>query len=237
MTSEIDRLRCCFGKGTPVLTEKGLRPIENIDMGDLVYSHNSATEQSQLKLVTELFLTEGKPLYELVLKSKASTLETIKVTDNHPFWVEGKGWVNSAQLVQGMHINAFEGDLLEVVSLTPLEMIEDTYNLSVADFHTFYAGENKALVHNCDCVTANGQRAAKDGTPLGPSGKAVFHNSNSATLKKAIDGAKAQGSGRTVTDKTTRKQAQHRHAVKQNGERVSGPKKTHFNKRGDRAKR
>jgi RHS repeat-associated protein len=85
-----------------------------------------------------------------------------------------------------------------------------------------------------DVVTASGQRAAADGTKLGPSGKPMFHNSNSATRKQAVDGAKAQGSGRTVTDKANAKQSQHLHAVDQQGNRVSGPRKTHFNVRGDK---
>ncbi len=228
---------CCFEKGTPVLTENGLKAIEEINTGDLVYSRDPETNSSQLKPVTELFLTEGKSLYEIVLKNKAGKIETLKVTDNHPYWVKGKGWVDSAKLVAGMQIESFENGELEVVSLTALEQVEDTYNFTVADFNTFFAGESKALVHNCKCVTANGQRTAKDGTRLGPSGKPVFHNSNSATRKKAIDGANAQGSGRVVKDKATKKQAQHYHGVKQNGERVSGPRKTHFNKRGDKPKR
>ncbi|MEM6275176.1 MAG: toxin TcdB middle/N-terminal domain-containing protein [Myxococcota bacterium] len=85
-----------------------------------------------------------------------------------------------------------------------------------------------------DVVTANGQRASQDGTRLGPSGKPSFHNSNSATRKRAVDGAKAQGSGRVVKDKATKKQAQHWHAVDGKGRRVAGSKKTHFNKRGDK---
>ena len=87
-----------------------------------------------------------------------------------------------------------------------------------------------------DVVTANGQKAAADGTRLGPSGKPEFHYSDSATRKQAIDGAKAQGSGQVVKDKATAKQPEHLHAVEPSGGRVSGPGKTHFNVRGAKPK-
>ena len=87
-----------------------------------------------------------------------------------------------------------------------------------------------------DVVTANGQKAAPNGTRLGPSGKPEYHYSNSATKKQAVDGAKAQGSGRLAKDKATAKQPEHLHAVDKKGDRVSGPDKTHFNVRGAKPK-
>ena len=93
-----------------------------------------------------------------------------------------------------------------------------------------------APVKGADVVTASGQRAAADGTPIGPSGKKAFHNSDSPTRKKAVDGAKAQGDGAVATDAATpdarRPQQKHFHGVKRNGKRVTGPRKTHFTVRG-----
>ncbi len=90
-----------------------------------------------------------------------------------------------------------------------------------------------------DVVTANGQKAAADGTPIGGSGKKVFHNSDSPTRKKQVDGARQQAgkTGSTVKDKATVKQTQHYHAVKRTGKRVSGARKTHFTRRGDTKKK
>ncbi len=87
-----------------------------------------------------------------------------------------------------------------------------------------------------DVVTANGQRAAPDGTRLGPSGKKEYHYSNSATRKGAVDGARAQGGGQIEKDVASVKQPPHWHAVGESGERVSGPGKTHFNVRGSSPK-
>ncbi|MDE1461737.1 RHS repeat-associated core domain-containing protein [Spartinivicinus poritis] len=146
--------KCCFAAGTPVLTASGKQSIETIEEGTLVYSKDPETGEVALKPITDRILTEGKPLYTLVLKNTEGEEETIEVTDNHPFWVIGKGWVDSAKLESGMQIEAFKGKSLEVVSLTEAGRTEDTYNLTVADFHTYYAGEQQAFVHNCDCITA-----------------------------------------------------------------------------------
>lgn len=85
-----------------------------------------------------------------------------------------------------------------------------------------------------DVVTANGQKASQDGTPVGPSGKSKFHYSNSPTKKHAVEGAKHQGGSQVIKDKAKGPQPDHWHGVKQDGERVSGPNKTHFNVRGSR---
>ena len=106
-------------------------------------------------------------------------------------------------------------------------------NFALTMFKTVPSGKKDAPT---DVVTANGQQAAADGTRLGPSGKSTYHNSDSATRKTALDAAKSQGSGQTVLDKATKKQAKHYHAVDQKGNRVKGPRKTHFNKRGDKSR-
>lgn len=88
-----------------------------------------------------------------------------------------------------------------------------------------------------DVVTANGQRAAADGTRLGPSGRPEYHSSDSSTRKRALDGAAAQGSGQVARDPASSKQPSHFHAVDKKGRRIAGPKKTHWNKRGDKPKK
>ncbi|MDE1461740.1 polymorphic toxin-type HINT domain-containing protein [Spartinivicinus poritis] len=131
----------------------------------MVYSKDPETGEVALKPITDRILTEGKPLYTLVLKNTEGEEETIEVTDNHPFWVIGKGWVDSAKLESGMQIEAFKGKSLEVVSLTEAGRTEDTYNLTVADFHTYYAGEQQAFVHNeCPCSKASELPLIKQGS-------------------------------------------------------------------------
>lgn len=142
---------CCFPAGTPIVTEFGTVPIEQVQVGQLVYSRDPETGETTLKPVTQLMTTRAKPLHELVTQGRFGNRESTAVTDNHPYWVKGAGWINAAKLTAGMVLQSLdEGELL-VVSLTKLKRNEVTYNFSVADFHTYFAGNQKAFVHNCSC--------------------------------------------------------------------------------------
>lgn len=180
---------CCFPAGTPVETENGPVAIEQLQVGQLVYARDEATGETQLKPITQLILTPGKSLYALVTQSATGQLDRMEVTDNHPYWVKGQGWVESAQLKPGMVLQSLDHSELKVLTLNALERVETTYNFSVADFHTYFAGRQRVWVHN-KCVCDAGQlyrggnrltvRKRSDVTPdvddglihpLGPNGK------------------------------------------------------------------
>ncbi|WP_431045626.1 polymorphic toxin-type HINT domain-containing protein [Roseateles sp. L2-2] len=146
---------CCFVGSTPVLTAEGNVPIEKIEIGTLVQSRDPETGATALKAVTEVIRTEGRALYGLTFLQQNGGATRVESSDNHPFWVEGTGWVDSADLKRGMKVPTFDGRLLTVVNVEPLGRTEPTYNLTVADFHTFFAGEAWAYVHNmCACSVA-----------------------------------------------------------------------------------
>ena len=162
-TKDIDRTPscCCFAKGTPVSTPEGFKAIDQLRIGDLVQSKNEFTGEMQSKPVSNLFLTKGKQLYALTTLNSNGLQETVEVTDNHPYWVEGE-WIESAKLKQGMVLTDEAGQKVEVVELQKLGKTEDTYNIEVADFHTYFVGESKVLVHNeCSCKL-NESPALKD---------------------------------------------------------------------------
>ena len=145
---------CCFPAGTPVVTENGTTPIEKIKVGQLVRARDEKSGLTELKPVTQLFITRGKSLFQLTTHSADGVTASIEVTDNHPFWVKGLGWTNSANLMPGMLLQDLDNKDLNVVELKALGRTETTYNFTVADLHTYYAGPQKALVHNCTCFTA-----------------------------------------------------------------------------------
>ena len=74
----------CFVAGTMVLTEHGYRPIEEIEVGDLVFTH-----KGNLKKVVR---TGHKEAETFSLKSSGKT-ETI-VTGNHPYYERKRNWVS-----------------------------------------------------------------------------------------------------------------------------------------------
>ena len=79
--------------------------------------------------------------------------ETIDSTPEHPFYVEGLGWVEASALHPGMTIwfaNGTKGTV-EDISNEGLEEPVTVYNFEVKDFHTYFVGECGVLVHNtCD---------------------------------------------------------------------------------------
>jgi len=54
------------------------------------------------KPVIELIRNYDKEILNLTLSNEAGVEEILGVTPEHPFWVEGKAWVNASNLVKGM---------------------------------------------------------------------------------------------------------------------------------------
>lgn len=77
----------CFTGDTLVSTEDGLRPIEEIQAGDYVWSENTETGEKELKKVLSVSVTETKVLVHVTTGNGT----VINMTENHPFYVEGKG--------------------------------------------------------------------------------------------------------------------------------------------------
>jgi RHS repeat-associated protein len=138
----------CLKAGTLVSTPEGLRPIEAIAIGDLVLAQNQETGEIAPKRVADLIRPQPKPLYALQLLDAGGETEMFEATDDHPWKVEGKGWVETADLLPGDRIDTASGADMVVTSLQKTERVEHTYNLTVADWHTFLVGEDQAVVHN-----------------------------------------------------------------------------------------
>ena len=68
----------CFPAGTPILTDKGYRPIENIDVGMMVLTH-----KGRFMPVVKRGYKRNAPLVEV----RAMGSLPIKCTPNHPFMV------------------------------------------------------------------------------------------------------------------------------------------------------
>ncbi|HEY0147615.1 MAG TPA: polymorphic toxin-type HINT domain-containing protein [Allosphingosinicella sp.] len=138
----------CLEAGTLVSTPDGLRPIEDIKVGDLVLALNDKTGSIASKLVTDLIRPERKALYSLQTVDSSGEAETFHATDDHPWRVEGKGWVKTLSLKSGDRIATASGAGIVVTGVSLTERFETTYNLTVADWHTFFVGKDEAIVHN-----------------------------------------------------------------------------------------
>ena len=82
----------------------------------------------------------------------------LDVTADHPFWVEKLGWVESDDLQPGMLVLALDEKRHGVQSLEPTGRVERAYKLEVADFHTYFVGDEDIWVHNCPVPTSRAVR-------------------------------------------------------------------------------
>lgn len=94
----------CFVAGTMVLTEHGYRPIEEIEVGDLVFTH-----KGNLKKVVR---TGYKEAETFSLKSSGKT-ETI-VTGNHPYYERKRNWVSEKKTNKRVFSDAKWTEVLEL---------------------------------------------------------------------------------------------------------------------------
>ena len=131
----------CLVAGTPVWTERGPRAVDKLKVGDLVLSQNVATGELAYKPVLK---TTVRPVSKLVRFSAGGS--EFQCSGGHRFWLAGSGWCKSRSLKSA-------GRLYGVGSAQAIESISGgdllpTYNVIVADFHTYFVGNGKLLSHN-----------------------------------------------------------------------------------------
>ena len=134
----------CFVAGTKVLTEHGLRNIEDIQIGDKVYALNIDTNERELKEVTNTILSYGTKTYKLTVGEII-----VESTPRHEFYIVDKGWIRAYDLEVGDELVSKDGNMkITKIEQVIYEELIPTYNLTVEDFHTYLITEYEVLVHN-----------------------------------------------------------------------------------------
>lgn len=82
--------------------------------------------------------------------------ETIGATLAHPLWVAGRGWVQVKDLKAGDSLRGC-GAFHSIFS-TEEAQADLGFNLEVADFHTFFVGKSKILVHDSASIGDTGRK-------------------------------------------------------------------------------
>lgn len=178
---------CCFAAGTLVMTEEGLRPIESIAVGDKVLARDETTGETGYKPVTQLIRRHDRTIWNLTLASTGDDGKTIttvfETTDDHPWRSVVGTWLKTMELKPGMEILRARGPPAKVVSIENTGKTRATFNLEVADYHSYFVGEPRAWVHNA-CPVGN------DG--IGPKHGASDHNDAIDTKVKELEGTGAK---------------------------------------------
>jgi len=161
----------CFVAGTPVKSEHGLRPIEEIKAGEkvLAYDHNTGfwILANVIKPLTHNY--NGDFINITLLTTIGS--DQIKPTGNHPFWViSGKNidarpavkdvplleqamttngrWVEARDLCIGDALLQHDNSVATIVDVRSLSGQSPVYNLEMEAVHNYAVGSAGVLVHN-----------------------------------------------------------------------------------------
>ena len=135
----------CFVKGTKVKTENGFKNIEDIKIGDKVYSYNLDNNSLELKKVLNTIKSNTIDTYKATIGGK-----TVEMSPKHQLYIIDKGWVRAYNL----NVN---DKLLDVngkqVSISKIEYIKydspiDTYNLTIEGNNNYFVTDIQVLVHN-----------------------------------------------------------------------------------------
>ena len=151
----------CFTARTPIRTDKGLVPIEQIKVGDEVLSYDEKTKQFEYKAVAQTFTA----VKENIIKIKIRGEKLLTTTTEHPFYVkkahkardglnsesdeEGE-WLTAAELKVGQKVLRPDGKWTRITRLVRETTPTLVYNLEVEGNHNYFVGEIGVLSHNCD---------------------------------------------------------------------------------------
>ncbi|MEE2705441.1 MAG: polymorphic toxin-type HINT domain-containing protein [Planctomycetota bacterium] len=139
----------CLAAGTMVWTNTGPRAIEKIQVGDLVLSQDVETGELVYKPVLATTVRPKSKLTKISINGSEVT-----TSGGHLFWVSGDGWVKSRDLKSGAQLHAVNG----TATASTVDQAEEaeTYNLVVADSHTYFVGASKVLCHDNTVRRATG---------------------------------------------------------------------------------
>jgi len=141
----------CFASGTLVYSKKDLMPIENIKVGDIVYSYNIEKGKVELSKVTNTLNRATQGIYEITAGN-----ETINVTAEHPFYVVGKGWVKAKELQSDYVLKSSDSKAtVKISSIKELSKAVIVYNIEVDGNHNYFVTGSTILVHNKNITELN----------------------------------------------------------------------------------
>ena len=142
---EFAHLFFCFVAGTKVKTENGFKNIEDIKIGEKVYSFNLDNNEIELKEVLELIHSSAKDTYKMTIGGK-----TVEMTSKHQVYIVDKGWTRAYNIKIGDMMLSANGDKVKITNIEHIKYDEpiDTYNLTVEDNSNYFVTDIQVLVHN-----------------------------------------------------------------------------------------
>ena len=129
-----------------LMADGSKKPIEDIEVGDLVIATDPETGEQTAKAVEQVWVHDDTVM-DLFVDG-----EFISTTEDHPFWsVTDQRFERADELVRGEKVLSSNGEVITLSGLksgTAREAL--AYNLTVQGIHTYHVGASEILVHN-DC--------------------------------------------------------------------------------------
>jgi len=162
----------CFIAGTMVMADTDgdgayetgeTEKIEDIEEGMWVLARDEDSGGDPdaplvLKRVTQVFRRVAYDLQQVTVRGEGGNEETVVATDEHPFYVEGRGWTAAKDVRSADRLVSPDGGAMTVVANVDDKRTGGVavYNFEVEDAHTYFVADGDGVdgffwVHNI-CV-------------------------------------------------------------------------------------
>jgi hypothetical protein len=126
------------------MADGSFKPIADIQNNDLV---RSGVRAENVAAVNAKYAFSASRLCEIRWDAgAASSPNSVLATEDHPFWVDGRGWTPARDLAAGDWLFNAQGGRVRVLSNQPVNRGTTVYSLSLSGDTAFYA--NGVLVHD-----------------------------------------------------------------------------------------
>ncbi|WPQ60685.1 polymorphic toxin-type HINT domain-containing protein [Chitinophaga sancti] len=141
----------CFTGNTQVLTKDGFKNIENIEVGDSVYScsvlkidsSGNYKNKVELQRVSNIFKHAINKLVQISLDGS-----DIISTLTHPYFANGL-WTKAGELKIGDSLYDANGHIKRIIGVRNIDTSYiNVFNFEVESNHNYYVSSEKVLVHN-----------------------------------------------------------------------------------------
>ena len=150
ISESTDDYEYCFVAGTKVKTESGFKNIEDVKVGEKVYSYNLETNELELKKVLGTITSTTKDTYTLTIGNKK-----VEMSPKHQIYIVDKGWTRAYDVKKGDKMLSSNKEVIEIKDIkykvydTPIK----TYNLTIEGNSNYFVTDIQVLVHNAGSLT------------------------------------------------------------------------------------
>ena len=144
--------QACFAGDMLLDAEDGKKRADAIQVGDKLWSRSEFDPAGSLALreVEEVFVRVA-PILNLHVAS-----EIIRTAPEHPFYVEGRGWIPAAMLQIGDVLLTRDNEFVPVEGTADSGRVGTVYNWRIAEYHTYFVSataEGASVWAHNECST------------------------------------------------------------------------------------